>query len=86
MTAASERAARVGLRDQLRPAHADPRAAVARMHDGAQAGNRGARAARGPCKQSIDAIIFVIPFYSRTAKQKACRAQIQARTAMTRKA
>ena len=36
-TAAGERA-RVGLGGQLRPAHADPRAAVVRMHDGAQAG------------------------------------------------
>ena len=38
MTAASELAARVGSGGQLRPAHADPRAAVVRMHDGAQAG------------------------------------------------
>ena len=36
MTAASERA-RVGLGGQLRPAHANPRAAIVRMHDGAQA-------------------------------------------------
>ena len=36
-TTVSERA-RVGLGGQLRPAHADPRAAVVRMHDGAQAG------------------------------------------------
>jgi len=34
----SERAALVGQGGQLRPAHADPRAAVVRMHDGAQAG------------------------------------------------
>ena len=38
MCQASERAARVGLGGQLRPAHADPRAAVVRMHDGAEAG------------------------------------------------
>jgi len=38
MCQASERAARAGLGGQLRPAHADPRAAVVRMHDGAQAG------------------------------------------------